>query len=164
MATDQLRQETSHFLWTFCCIIIIVRLSRCLRRQSVPKPHIKFRRRRNTQMKEYNIHNTAEVWNQKLKNTSKESPKEHVNSSQANSVSNKKASCEIEFCYEKDANWNTASFKCHQTTVSLCFIKPTERLLLKLKHYSIPVIFNCAKFTAETPHDTRRNGAYKIFT
>jgi len=35
--------------------------------------------------------------------------------------------------------------------------------LLKLKQYSIPVIFYCAKFTAETPGDTRSNGAYKIF-
>ena len=148
---------------TLYCIIIIVRLSRCLRRQSFPKPHIKFRRRRNTQMKEFNIQNTVEVWKQELKNTSKESPKEHVNSSQPNSVSNKKASCEIEFRYEKDANWNSVCFKCHQTTVSLCFIKPTERRLLKLKLYYIPVIFNCAKFKTETPGDTRSNGAYKIF-
>ena len=35
-------------------------------RQSVPKRrHIQFRRRRITQKKEYNIHNTAKVWNQK---------------------------------------------------------------------------------------------------
>ena len=152
MATDQLRQGASHFLWTLCCFFVGC-VNRCLHRQSVPKRHIKFRHRRITQKKDYDIQNTAEVWNQELNNTSEESLKEHANSSQPNSVSNKVISSALECRYEKDANWNTVCFKCHQMTVSLCFIKPTGRRLLKLKQYSIPVIFNCAKFTAETPGD-----------
>jgi hypothetical protein len=79
-------------------------VSRCLHRQSVPKLRIKFRRRGITQKKQYNIPKKAEILKQKKKNTSQESPKEHVNSSQPDSVSNKTASCELEFGYEKYAN------------------------------------------------------------
>jgi hypothetical protein len=39
-----------------------------------------------------------------------------------------------------------------------------ERKLLKLKEYSILVIFNFAKFTAENPGDTGCNGAYNVLT
>jgi hypothetical protein len=59
---------------------------------------------KNHQKKEYNLQNTAEVLIQELKYYSEESPKNHVNSSQPNSVSNKTASSALECCYEKDAN------------------------------------------------------------
>jgi len=93
----------------------------------------------------------------------KESPKEHVNSSQPNSVSNKTASSALKCCYEKMPFETQYVFKCYQTTVSVCFIKPTEKQLLKLKQYSIPVVSNYTKFTEETPGDTRCNGSYIIF-
>jgi hypothetical protein len=92
-----------HITCEHCCIFI-GRVSRFLHWQRVPKSHIKFIRRRITQKKEYNIQKNAEVLNQDLGNTSEESPKDHVNSSQTNSVLNKTASSALERCYEKDSN------------------------------------------------------------
>jgi len=118
-----------HISCKLCCIFT-GRVSRCLHRDSFQKRYINFRRRRITQKEEYNIRD-FEIKN--LKIFQKNHPKStSIPANQIRfqikhppvhySVVMKKLSIEIKYV-----------LKYHQTTASLCFIKQTERRLLKLK-------------------------------